>query len=217
MYQKWNMMMENIEEKAAKCEAELQELRKQSEKINRQFSAKNKHYKKLLLELNKDNLKEIAWLVKNPESPGVYEALNEMFEQFYGGTYNGPHPAGYYHDDNYKPIQKNFEFMIDSDGRKDRKEEFRKNIDHFLKTFLHHLDPVVEVECRFGNKLPPMKVIPFSFLSESSGIHYLGYEPQKGEWFYIELVYGTYDVLKKFKDFDEAFEFAYETVQNRNP
>lgn len=198
----------NIEDKVAKSELELEALRSEYKKLGDKLSRKIKSHDKLLLELNKDNLKDIAWLVKNPEKPGSYEAIKSFIIDFYGSEYNGPFPQGYHHDGDYVPIQKAFDFSLNTYG-KDKKEEYRKNCKHFIETFLPHLDPVLDVESRYNDKFPEMKVVPFKFRSESSGLDYLGYDPESGKWYHFTMCYSMVDVKREFKDFDEAFDFAY--------
>lgn len=55
-----------------------------------------------------------------------------------------------------------------------------------------------------------MLVKPLSYKSNERGIDYLYYEPDSDSWYSGNLVYGSRDVHQKFKDSDEAFEFAFE-------
>ena len=192
---------------------EIEDIRKKIKVLQKQLEAKCKRRDMLLLELNKDNLKDPAWLFKNPTMPGVHEAIEELIDKHYGGKYNGPNPSGYIHDDKYKPLQQNFDFWLKSYD-KPVKDERKKNCDHFIENFLPLLDAVSEVEGRWSNEFPTMKVVPFQFRSESSGLDYLGYNPEDKSWYHYTMRYGSADVDRKFKSWDEAFDFAYELANH---
>jgi hypothetical protein len=204
--------MLTVEQKLEKVNVELEELRKQYQLISDQIQIKCKLQEKLLLVINEDNLKDPAWLIKNPTMPGAHEATKELVEKHYGGEYNGPHPSGYHHDGKYNPIQKNFDFSLRDYSKTGNREVFYKNCLHFIENFLSLLEPVMQIESRWNNKFPEMKVVPFNFRSEPSGLDYLGYEPVEKVWYHYVLRYGNTDVERKFKSFDEAFDFAFKLV-----
>lgn len=204
--------MLTVEQKLEKVNVELEELRKEYERIGKQIEVKYKLQEKLLLVINEDNLKDPAWLIRNPTMPGAHEATKALVEKHYGGEYNGPNPSGYHHDGKYKPIQKNFDFSLRDYSKTGKREVFYKNCLHFIENFLPMLDPVMEIESRYNDKFQEMKVVPFNFRSESSGLDYLGYEPVEKVWYHFTQCYSRTDVERKFKSFDEAFDFAFKLV-----
>jgi hypothetical protein len=177
--------------------------------LDKKIATYAKKRDQLLLELNKENLKDPAWLFKNPTMPGADEATENLVKELYGGTFNGPHPSGYIHDEKYKPVQKNFDFWLKVYSKEDKRDLLKKNCDHFVENFLTLLEPVMEIESRWNKKFEPMKVVPFQFRSEESGLDYLGYEPVEGTWYHFTLRYGNTDIERKFKNWDEAYEFAF--------
>lgn len=199
----------NAEEKLKKHEVELADLHVQYKKLGERIQRKAKDIEKLQLEINKDNLKDPVWLIQNPTMPGVHEAINELFERDYGGIYNGPHPSGYLQDDDYRPIQKNFEFWFKDYGAETKYDERKRNCEHFLENYLHILNPVMEISCRYGDRFPEMKVVPFQFRSEDYGLDYLGYNPEDGCWYHFTMVYRRTDIERRFSNFSDAFHFAY--------
>jgi hypothetical protein len=199
----------SIEEKLDKVNVELDALRSEYKKVGDRITRKVKQQEKLLLELNKNNLDDPEWLILNPTLPGAHEGMLRLFKKHYGGEYNGPHPSGYIHDGNYKPVQKNFNFWLNTYGKHDRRNELKQNCDHFLQNFLQYLKPVIEIGSRWDNRFPQVKVVPFQFCSEDSGLDCLGYEPTEGVWYHYTLVYGRADTQRRFDNWDAAFEFAY--------
>lgn len=201
-----------VVEKLAKVDAELEALSAEYKKLGEKIQRKRKVQEKLLLELNHDNLKDPAWLFRNPTMPGVYEATQKLIKDQYG-EYTGPHPQGYIHDGNYKPIQANFNFWLKNYGSKTR-EVYKKNCEHFLENYLHIFDPVMEISGRYGQKFPEMKVVPFQFESEEHGLNYLGYNPEDKKWYHFTMRYGITDIVQVFKDWDAAFNYAYDYSNN---
>jgi hypothetical protein len=59
-----------------------------------------------------------------------------------------------------------------------------------------------------------VKLVPIKLQSESHGLVYLGYEPTEGAWYYFTTVYCQTEIAKKFKNWDEAFDFAYAMVND---
>lgn len=197
------------QEKLNSCLQEIETLQLEIEKTRLVLERKCKFRDKLLLQINSENLKNPEWVFRNPTLPGAHEATNDLMNDLYGGPYNGPHPSGYHHDGDYNPIQKNFDFCL-SDHTGDNKETLKKNCTHFVENFLKFLDPVVTVCSQWDDRFPEMKVVPFQFRSESSGLDYLGYNPADGNWYHFTLVYGISDIKQIFYTFDDAFEFAYQ-------
>ena len=162
------------------------------------------------LELNKENMDNLSWLLKNPCEPEVNNKIMSLIREYYGCEYTGGiYPSGYITDNSNSekmiPIQKNFDFMLESQNL----DRVKKNISHFVETFLPHLDGVYEVSSRFSKEFPPVKVVPFQFKSGNSHLDFLGYEPIEKVWYHFTLTYGFYDVKAKFASFEEAFNFAY--------
>lgn len=199
-------MSKTLEDKILDLQISIEEDREQVDKIHKAIQRKNRRLEKMLLEFNKDNMNDPQWLFKNPSQPGVHEATNSLFEELYGGRYNGFTPSGHHADDDYVPIQKSFDLTLQYGER----EELKKNCDHFVENFLPMLDPIMETYSRWDDKFDEVKVVPFQFRAESSGLDYLGYDPKADEWFYFTLVYGRVDTKRKFNNWDEAFDFAYE-------
>lgn len=195
-------------EKLNKVECELEELRAEYKKLGNKIQRKAKEQEKLLLVLNEDNLKDPIWLLKNPTMPGVHAASKKLLDDLYGGEYNGPHFSGYCHDGKYNPIQTNVEFWLKNYGKTTR-EEFKANCEHFIENFMPSLEAVMEVGCRWDDKFPDMKVIPFQFRSEDSGLDYLGYNPDDQKWYHFTLVYGNTNIERVFESWDDAFDFAF--------
>ena len=200
----------NTAEQLKTVESELVSLFKEQEKINKKIKHKSELKERLLLELNKDNLKDPAWLFRNPTMPGAHEATNKLFEEQYGGLYNGPHPSGYIHNKEYKPIQKNVEFCLRTYNHEMTREKIKKNCEHFLENYLHMFDAVTEISSRWNNKFPEVSVVPFMFRSEESGLDYLGYCPADNRWYHFTLVYGRINTERVFETWDAAFDFAYD-------
>jgi hypothetical protein len=201
--------MNNLEKLIEQEKAWIKGLRAEYKNVGGMLDMANKRLEQHLLEFNKDKFDSMEWLIKNPTLPGVHEALEKLFKEYYGGTYNGPHHAGYIHNGDYKPIQINIEFMLkDYDDGGDG-EIHIKNCKHFVENYLQFFKPYEEIESRYSDKFPLMKVVGFQFQSESSGLRYLGYNPENENWYCYSMVYRTTDVVCKFKDFDEAIRFAY--------
>jgi hypothetical protein len=199
----------NVAEKLDKVNNELDALRAEYKKLGDRIGRKVKEQEKLLITLNEDNLKDPVWLLRNPTMPGVYEATNQLWQDLYGGEYNGPHISGYHHDGKYNPIQANVEFWLKNYGSTPR-ETFKKNCEHFIENFLPVLEPVMETGSRWDNKFPEIKVVPFQIRSEETGLDYLGYCPEDQKWYHFTMVYGRVNTERVFANWDAAFDFAYE-------
>jgi hypothetical protein len=203
-----------LTEKIAKLRTEIADIRKQYESLGKQIVLKSKQLENMLIKLNKDRFTDIAWLMQNPNMPGAHEATKDMIVGLYGTEYNGPQPSGYIRIDEKNVVcQKNFEFCFTQYGKEtNHREMVKKNCDHFIETFLPHLAPVMEADGGGQETFPDIKVVPFNFQSESHGLDYLGYEPTEGVWYYFTMVYRRTEIVKKFKSWDEAFDFAYAMV-----
>lgn len=199
----------NIAEQLAKIDEEVATLRDEQKNIIDQIVKKNELKEKLLLELNSKNLKDPAWLFRNPTMPGVHEAVKKLFEEQYGGVYNGPHPSGYVHDDEYRPIQQNIEFWLHSYSKDPNRDQIKKNCDHFLENYLHIFDAVHEISSRWNKQFPEVSVVPFQFRSQDSGLDYLGYCPADSRWYHYTMVYGRVNTERVFDNWNDAFDFAY--------
>jgi hypothetical protein len=199
----------NTVEQLAKVVTELDELRAEYKKLGDKIRRKAEQQEKLLLEINADNLKDPAWLLRNPTMPGAHEDTVKLIESLYGGKYNGPHPSGYIHDDEYKPIQKNFNFWLKDYSKEGNREMFRKNCEHFIQNFMPLLDAVHEISSLWNDKFPKVKVVPFQFHSEETGLDYLGYCPADTRWYYYTVVHGRMNTERVFNSWHAAFDFAY--------
>ena len=197
------------EEKLGVCEAKLAQLHDQQKKIEKELRRESKKRDKLLLQINSENLKNPGWLLKNPTMPGAHEATEKLIKDSYGGVFDGPHPTGYLYNGDHTPIQKNFDFSLNTYGDDSKKEMLKKNCDHFIENFLPLLSPVMKIESRWNDKFPEVNVVPFKFRSESSGLDFLGYDPKGDRWYHYTIVYSSVDTKRDFANFEEAFEFAY--------
>jgi hypothetical protein len=204
----------NISEQISTIEAELESLRKKYKKMGSVITNKVKKHDKLLTELNKDNLDNPEWLIRNPAMPGAYDGLKRMINRLYGGEFNGPHYEGYIYDDNYVPIQVNFSFWLKDYDKEISQDLLKKNCDHFVENILPFLSAVTSISSRYSEKFTKMKVVPIRFNSEDTGLDYLGYEPIEGSWYHFSQRWGKTNTETKFKDWDEAFNFAYNYTNN---
>jgi hypothetical protein len=206
--------MKDTATKLNEVESALDSLRAEHQRIGDQITRKIKQQEKLLLELNRDNLTDPAWLFRNPTMPGASEATDQLVKDLYGGRFNGPHPSGYHHD-NYVPIQKNFDFWLkDYDKQDGKRDLIKQNCDHFVNTFMQHLLPVQEIKSLWDETVQPVKVVPFMFRSEDSGLDYLGYDPEHNEWFHFTTCFGRTDIRQRFDCWDDAFDFAWNLVNS---
>lgn len=155
--------------------------------------------------INQDNFKSMKWLIENPTEPGQYEAMQKLVNNLYGGEYNGVHPSGYTHDGEYNPIQQDFQLSYGEYGDHARD---RNNIEHFMKNYLEYLKPVVDIHSRWNDKFPEMKVVPFQFSSKTSGLDYLGFNPDDKKWYHFNMVYGRVDTKEVFESLDQALDFV---------
>jgi hypothetical protein len=186
-------------------EAKIAEFQKKLKSLNRQLTAAYNRRDKILVDMNEGNFGSMEWLIKNPTMPGSSEALDNKFKELYGGNYSGVYPDGYTHD-NYKPIQKNFSFVL---GYSD-KEKRIANCKHFVDNYMQFMVPFDETQSRWTKEFPTKKVIGFQFKATEDGLHNLGYDPEEGVWYYYTTTYGKNDTEKVFANFDDAIEFAYE-------
>lgn len=203
------MKMFDLAAKIKKLDDEIVSDRKRIDLIQKSVNRKSKERDQLLIELNKEHFDDFEWLLLNPTLPGVHEATDKKIKEIFGGDYKGVSAhAGYFHDDKYKPIQKCIEFIFTAWG--DTEEnilEAKRNIRLFVDRFLHVLKPVMEVSSRWNDDIPETNVIPFRVCSLESGIVYVAYDPEKKEWFDVELSYGKSNARRKFKDFEECLDF----------
>ena len=205
----------NTQEQISAIETELESLREKYEKLGNIIERKAKKHAKLLIELNKDNLNNLEWLIRNPEIPAAYNGLKRIIDRLYGGEFNGPCAQGYIQDENYKPIQANFNFWLKNyDEEVQQRDLLKTNCDHFVENVLPLLSAVTTTSSRYSEKFPEIKVVPFKFSSEDTGLNYLGYEPIEGVWYHFSQTWGKANTEHKFKDWDEAFNFAYDWVNN---
>jgi hypothetical protein len=193
----------------------IEDLSKEYENFLKMLKKARGRLDKYMMEYNKDNLKSMAWLIKNPTSPGAEKATTDWFEENYGGTFKGPHPSGYVHDDDFKPIQLNVEFSLTDYGDGNNKETCIANCKHFVENYMEFFEPYQEVKSRFSDKFAPMDVVPFQFASSQGGLTYLGYNPDNKTWYCFTRVYSQSDVTHEFRDFADAIEFAYVKSQEK--
>lgn len=209
-----NQQMAMNADQLARIEAELKVLLDNQKRLNENISQLCERRDQLKIELNRDNLESIEWLIKNPAEPGAYEAFKKKFTELYGGEYEGIHSMGYHHDDDYQPIQKNFEFTLRVYGKfsdvEPSRDRFYKNIKHFLDNYLQFLSPVQQIEAIGTNNV--ISVVPFNFRSLESHLDFAGYEPTNKEWYWYTMRYGRTDTVKKFNSFDEAFNVMFTLV-----
>ena len=198
---------------AAECESKIDELRKKIKSLNTQLTKQANKRDAALLELNKNNFSSMEWLIKNPTLPGSHEALSEMMKNLYGGEWNGVHPSGYTHDGKYNPIQKNFEFNCRVYSKDKDAEVYKNNIRHFVENYVQFFEPLETIESRWSNKFPKVNVVGFQFMSRSSGLDYLGYDPEHGDWYHYTVRYSKPDIERKFENFDAALAFAFDYVE----
>jgi len=188
----------------------LEALRSEYKKLGDKVSRAYKKWEKLAEQDNKAKSKDVKWLIQGVDQPGHYESLRGYFAENYGGEYEGVNPSGYTHDGNYKNQEQNFDLRLETYGKPERKESYKKNVERFLSEFFPLLTARTTVCSRYNDKFPEMLVKPLQYKSEESGLSYLFFEPDSGNWYAGNLVYGRWDVNRKFKNFEEAFEFAFE-------
>ena len=198
---------------AAECESKIDELRKKIKSLNTQLTKQANKRDAALLELNKNNFSSMEWLIKNPTLPGSHEALSEMMKNLYGGEWNGVHPSGYTHDGKYNPIQKNFEFNCRVYSKDKDAEVYKNNIRHFVENYVQFFEPLETIESRWSNKFLKVNVVGFQFMSRSSGLDYLGYDPEHGDWYHYTVRYSKPDIERTFENFDAALAFAFDYVE----
>ncbi len=198
---------------AAECENKIEDLHKKIKSLNTQLTKQANKRDAALLELNKSNFSNMEWLIKNPTLPGSEKALSEIIKILYGGEWNGVHPSGYLHDGKYNPIQKNFEFNCRVYSKDKDVEVYKKNIQHFVENYVSFLEPLETIESRWSDKFPKVDVVGFQFMSRSSGLDYLGYDPKGGYWYHYTLKYSKTDVERKFENFEEALDFIFDFVK----
>lgn len=179
---------------------ELSELRLQANSLDKKIQKTYKRWEKLTKEENKENFKNIDWLIKNPDTPGHFEAMRSFMKEIFGGEYNGVHSSGFTHDGNYKNQEQNFELSLNTYGE-NKKESYRANVDLFLKDIFPKL--------QFRQEIDNKKYKPLQYLSETFGLTYLLYCSEEDTWHKGRLRYGRWTVTQKFKNFDEAFETAF--------
>ena len=209
------MTKEKLEEKILKEELLLEELYKKQKTLRTQITKAQNRRDKAMMELNKDSMSDMKWLIQNPGTPGHYEAMNRKLTELYGSEYSGPHASGYMRRSrtDYTPVQANFDFHLDVYDHLEKKSERIANCKHFVENYIDVFEPLMKVDSRYSKKFEDKMMVGFSFRSQSSGIDYLGYEPEEKAWYWFTLRYSMTNIEKKFKDFDEAIEFAFNLAQ----
>jgi len=195
------------------CELKISEIHKEIKSLQAKLSHIIKKRDNALLELNKDNLGDMEWLIKNPTIPGSEEAMQNMITSFYESEYRGVYPCGYIHDAKYKAIQKTFKFQCVSYSNEDNTEIMKSNIRHFVENFLEFLEPYQKFKSRWSDKYEKVNVVGFQFLSRESGLDYLGYDKVKDEWYHYSLRHGKTDIEYKFDNFEQALDFIFDFVK----
>ena len=193
--------MTDLVKMIAKDEELLAYLNEEYEDVRKKMADVKTRLNGNLIEFNKDNLESMKWLIANPMAPGAEDATNRWVAEMYGGTYRGPHPAGYTHNGDYVPIQMNVEFWLDISD--DGKEECINNCKHFVENYLECFEALEDLSNTDYN------VVGFKFLSTSNGLYSLGYKPETKTWIFFTTRYGTTHEDKSFVNFNEAIEFAY--------
>ena len=195
----------------AQVEAELTKLLADVKVLNLKINKVREERERLFKLVNESNFTDIAWLIKNPGAPGAYEATREWLKKTFGGEYRGVSTMGYLHDGKYRDLQLNFQFQFSTHGSTTR-EETKANADLFVREVLPLLKPMVEVtRARYRNEGSVM-MVPLQFLSEESGLDFLGVDAD-GTWYHYSQVYGRTEILHTFANWDDAFEFAWEMSQ----
>lgn len=197
-------------------EIEISKIRKELKTLESKLSRNIKKRDNALLELNKENLCDMEWLIKNPTMPGSEDAMRNMITSLYESEYRGVYPSGYIHDEKYKAIQKNFEFQCVSYSNKDKTGLMKDNIRHFVENFLVFLEPHQEIESRWSDKYKKVNVVGFQFLSRESGLDYLGYDKVKDEWYHYSLRYRRSNIEHKFDNFEQALDFIFDFAKIAN-
>lgn len=171
----------------------------------------------LLYELNKNRFDDIEWLIKNPNMPGVSDAVDAIFKKQYGGIYNGVLKAGYISNpEDDSPIQMNFDFTTTTyDSENEKEKLFKDNIRHFVDNYLQFLKPYMIIKSRWDKKFQPVEVVGFMFHSDECGLQCVGYDPVEKVWYHYEQVYGNPNTKQKFVNFEEALDFMF-TYEHNN-
>jgi hypothetical protein len=214
------MNKEQLEEVLLTEELLLEELYAKKKSIETQIKEAQERRDNTMFELNKDFMNDMKWLIKNPAVPCHYEAMKDKLKKLYGGDYNGPHESGYMTRDHncYIPVQSNFEFFLCVYGDLRLKEQRIANCKHFVDNYIDAFEPLLDVTSRYNNQFGDKKMVGFQFRSSmSNGLDYLGYEPLEKTWYWFTMRYSLINIEKKFKNFDEAIEFAFDLANQAEP
>lgn len=179
-------------------------------KINWETQNKMVLYLKSEYNEKSGNLDDMEWLIKHPDQPGQYNALEEKIKELYGGLYKGIQYGGYVHDGDYIPIQQAFILRLrDCDGG----TSYRENIEHFMENFLQYLKPFDIISSRYDDSFPEVSVVGFQYESTESGLSYIGYEPIEDVWYHYTLAYCTPNPNRKFKTLEQILDYIYDIVR----
>ena len=192
----------------AQVEAELTELFADVKVLNSKISKLREEKERLFKIVNESNFTDIAWLIKNPSAPGAYDATQAWLKKTFGGEYRGVGTMGYLHDGEYRDLQLNFRLQFSTYSSATR-DEVKANADLFVREVLPLLEPKVEVTRARYRDEGSIKMVPLQFLSEESGLDFLGVDAG-GTWYHYSQVYGRTEIRRTFSSWDEAFEFAWE-------
>ena len=195
----------------AHAEAELADLLADYAALNLKINKIREKRDELFKMVNSANFTDIAWLIKNPEAAGAYEATREWLKNTFGGEYRGVSTMGYLHDGKYRDLQLNFQFQFYTYGSATR-DEIKANADLFVSDVLPLLKPMVEVTRSRYRDEGSVMMVPLQFLSEESGLDFLGVDAE-GTWYHYSQVYGRTEIRRTFANWDNAFEFAWELSQ----
>lgn len=181
----------NTKEKYDKELAGLNTLREKYEKLGKKISRKYKAVQKLELELNKDYLDNIEWLIQNPNKEGQFEALRNWVKERYG---SGVHLSGYRANEDYSVTVQAFDFCLYGDTG-----IAKKNFKDFIGECLGYITPIDgKVVFQYGT-------------GEYSGIHQLAYDVERSVW-YTFITQWSRDInFKDHPNLDEALDYCIKT------
>jgi hypothetical protein len=186
------MAKPTIEEQHELKLAELGSLKEQYRSLGEKITSLVQTVKELELALNKDKLGDIEWLIKNPTAEGQYEALRKWVKDQYGSEYAGVHPSGYRRNKDYTILVQNFNFCLYQED----KENAKKNFKHFVTNYLKYITPIDDA-------------VVFCYgTGQYSGIHQLGYDVDKDQWFTFVTRYSRDSDRVYHKNLDAVLDYC---------
>lgn len=180
--------------KYTEAKEELEELRNEYEKLGKKLRSKIKQVEKLELEVNKESLKSIKWLIQNPTKAGQYEAIREWVAKRYGGQYNGVSLSGYRANKDYSVTVQAFDFCLYNDV-----QVAKNNFKDFLAECLDYITPI-DGQIIFGYGT-----------GEYSGSYKLGYDTERGVWYTFVTQWSRDKDFKDHTSLDDALDYCIQT------